>query len=311
MRRLRRTSSQRPHPSGASTVASARRAQADQRRPLAPWPALIRSQPRAGSARPAGPPTSTVYTAMAMAGLGGLDRQHRGQPADLQPAAQRRVAAVDLIGGHPAGRHPSLQRPLEHPAGQLGLGGEADLVGDADGPAARGIVDPALGQVQLPVDHAVPSVGGIGQVDGDLGVVDLAGGAGVLALHPDRAGALLEIPSLVDHQHRLGSARCSSRSSRRSSRTASWSQTAPASSCCMPPGVASPACSAIVQQFLLGRSASSPSTNARACRHGSTHQNRPATRPSSSSSPVCHRAGSTSTPWPAATVRSLVVRTTP
>jgi hypothetical protein len=61
-----------------------------------------------------------------------------------------------------------------------------------------------LRQVQLPVDHAVPGTGGIGQVDGDLGVVDLAGGAGVLALHPDRPGALFQIPRLVDHQHRLG-----------------------------------------------------------------------------------------------------------
>jgi hypothetical protein len=48
----------------------------------------------------------------------------------------------------------------------------------------------------------VPGRGGIRQVDGDLGVVDLAGGAGVLALYPDRAGALLEVPGLVDHQHR-------------------------------------------------------------------------------------------------------------
>jgi SRSO17 transposase len=36
------------------------------------------------------------------------------------------------------------------------------------------------------VDHPVPGRGGVRQVDGDLGVVDLAGGAGVLALHPDR-----------------------------------------------------------------------------------------------------------------------------
>jgi hypothetical protein len=68
--------------------------------------------------------------------------------------------------------------------------------------AAPGVSQPPLGQVQLPVDYAMPSVGGIGQVDGDLGVVDLAGGAGVLALHPDRAGALLEVSCLVDHQHR-------------------------------------------------------------------------------------------------------------
>ena len=42
--RLRPTSSQRPHPFGASVGVSARRLQAYQRRPLAPWPALMRSQ---------------------------------------------------------------------------------------------------------------------------------------------------------------------------------------------------------------------------------------------------------------------------
>ena len=70
----------------------------------------------------------------------------------------------------------------------------------------------------------------------------------------------------------------------------------------IPSGLASPACSASVQQFLRGRSESSPSTNARARQRGSTRPNRPATRPSSSSRPSCQQAGSTSTLWPAATV---------
>ena len=69
-----------------------------------------------------------------------------------------------------------------------------------------------------------------------------------------------------------------------------------------PIGAGVPACSAIVQQFLRGSSASSPHTNALARRRGSTRPNRPATRLSSSSSPPCHWAGSTSTLWPAATV---------
>jgi hypothetical protein len=45
---------------------------------------------------------------------------------------------------------------------------------------------------------------GIGQIDRDLGVLDSPGGTGVLALHPDRAHALLQIAGLVDHQHRVG-----------------------------------------------------------------------------------------------------------
>jgi hypothetical protein len=40
--------------------------------------------------------------------------------------------------------------------------------------------------------------GGIGQVDRDLRVLDPARGAGVLALHPDRASALLQVAGLVD-----------------------------------------------------------------------------------------------------------------
>jgi hypothetical protein len=38
---------------------------------------------------------------------------------------------------------------------------------------------------------------------GDLGVLDAPGGAGVLPLRPDRATALLHVPGLIDHQHRV------------------------------------------------------------------------------------------------------------
>jgi hypothetical protein len=50
----------------------------------------------------------------------------------------------------------------------------------------------------------MPGIGGIHQVDGDLGVLDPSGGAGVLALHPNGSRALLEVAGLVHHQHRLG-----------------------------------------------------------------------------------------------------------
>lgn len=65
------------------------------------------------------------------------------------------------------------------------------------------------------------------------------------------------------------------------------------SRCCRPYGFASPACSASVQQFLRGSSDSSPSTNARARRRGSTRANRPAIRPIRTSNVSCQRAGST------------------
>jgi len=53
----------------------------------------------------------------------------------------------------------------------------------------------------------MPASGGIDQVDRDLGVLDAARGAGVLALDPNGSGALLEIAGLVHHQHRLGVAK--------------------------------------------------------------------------------------------------------
>jgi site-specific DNA recombinase len=142
--------------------------------------------------------------------LGGLKRlgaahgQHVGQPARLTPAAQRRVAAVDLIGGHPAGGHPGGQPALQHHARQPGLGGEGGLPGHPGDSTAVGVGQPPGGQVQLAVDQAVPGSGGVGQVDGDLGVVDLADRAGVLPLDPDRGAALLAVPGLVHHQHRPG-----------------------------------------------------------------------------------------------------------
>jgi hypothetical protein len=48
----------------------------------------------------------------------------------------------------------------------------------------------------------VPGAAGVHQPDRDLGVLDAAGGAGVLALDPNRGGALLQVPGLVDDQHR-------------------------------------------------------------------------------------------------------------
>lgn len=58
-------------------------------------------------------------------------------------------------------------------------------------------------------------------------------------------------------------------------------------------GLASPAHSAIVQQFFRGRSDSSPSTNRPARRRGSYRANRPAIQPMVTSNASRHRAGGT------------------
>jgi site-specific DNA recombinase len=77
--------------------------------------------------------------------LAGLDGQHVGHPAVLQPPPERRVLAVDLIGGHPGGWHSGIQGPLEHDPGQLRLGPEPDLLGHPSSPTPRPILGPCLG----------------------------------------------------------------------------------------------------------------------------------------------------------------------
>jgi hypothetical protein len=57
--------------------------------------------------------------------------------------------------------------------------------------------------MELAVDQRVPAAGGVGEIDRDLGVLDPAHGAGVLALHSDGVFALLQIAGLVHDQHRL------------------------------------------------------------------------------------------------------------
>ncbi len=58
-----------------------------------------------------------------------------------------------------------------------------------------------LDRVELAVDHGVADGRGVGQMHRDLGVLDSPGAAGVLALHPHRGGALLQVPGLIDYQH--------------------------------------------------------------------------------------------------------------
>ena len=81
---------------------------------------------------------------------------------------------------------------------RLRLGLKCDVVGNARLGAARGIVGPALGQIQLEVDGDVLLRRRDRQADADLAVRDLAGRAGVLALHADRVLALLEKAGVVD-----------------------------------------------------------------------------------------------------------------
>jgi hypothetical protein len=89
---------------------------------------------------------------------------------------------------------------------------------DARGPHALGSrVQSLAGTAPGRPPRAQP--GWCTQQDHDLGMLDPARSAGVLALDPDGLGALLQIAGLVHHQHRWESPSCSATEARTSSRT--------------------------------------------------------------------------------------------
>jgi hypothetical protein len=137
---------------------------------------------------------------------------------------------------HPRCRDVGVQRAAEHGLGQGRLGRKPDLVGDAGGPQAVGVIDPALGRYSSRSTTAWPGAAGVHQVDGDLGVLDPPGGAGVLAPHGNGRRPLLEVAGLADHQDRLGVAEVLDRIVARVVADPPWSQTARASRCCIPSG---------------------------------------------------------------------------
>jgi len=119
--------------------------------------------------------------------------------------AQGGIGAVDLIARGPCRRGPGGHGPVNHRPGQCGLGRELALVVRHAGRRAPvAVLGPGLGQIDLAVDERVSGCGGVGEIDGDLAVLDPACGSGVLTLYPNRRGALLDVPGLVDHQHRGG-----------------------------------------------------------------------------------------------------------
>ena len=132
-----------------------------------------------------------------------------GHLALLQPAPQPAIAAIDLIAGHPAARHPGVQDPLQHRPGGLRLGLELHSIRDGGLPAAHPVADPALGQVQLPVNQRMPVTAGVGQEHPELAVLDPPGRARILALHPSGLGSLLENPVSSTTRTACSSPRCS------------------------------------------------------------------------------------------------------
>ncbi len=131
------------------------------------------------------------------------DLHHVSQSQRAEGAPQLGVGAVHLIAGDPPRRGTPADGARDHLASQRGLGRERDFGRDLRARATLRVAGPPGGQVQRPVDERVPGRGGVRQIHRDLRVLDPAGGAGVLPLHPDRRGALLQVPGLIDHQHRV------------------------------------------------------------------------------------------------------------
>ena len=111
------------------------------------------------------------------------------------------VGAVNFIAGYPRGRYVCLDRAVDPPwpasAWWRSPCPAAGFPLDCSDRNPRSTTWAGRGAV----DQGVPTWGGVGQVDRDWEFRS-ARGAAVLALHPDRVGALLDIAGLVDHQDR-------------------------------------------------------------------------------------------------------------
>src|ERR1017187_3867783 len=110
----------------------------------------------------------------------------------FQPAAQLAVTAINLIPCYPAAGHPGLESPFQHLFTQHRLGRKIDLFGDAGGTAARTILYPILGKIQLPIQQYRAPFAGITKEHSYLAVLDPSRSSAVLPLDPRRMDALLQ-----------------------------------------------------------------------------------------------------------------------
>src|SRR5690606_11976147 len=168
-------------------------------------------------------------------------------------------------------------------AAQLGFGREHHLLGNPVAFAPVGVGGLLAGQIRAGADQCVSGRGSETAVHDVDGGGDPAGAADVLAFDPDGSGALLLLPGLVQDRDRV--AVVQPLADQRPDRAIApmVSHLAAFSRCCILPGVASPACSAMLQQFLRGRSLINARTYLRAWTRGSHLRKHPAIKPINSS----------------------------
>ena len=199
-------------------------------------------------------------------------------PAVLQVGAQAGVGAVDLVAGRPsaAGVPASRARAIIR-AGQRRLGRERRALPGCPRPAHRpGSPVQDSRQVQLPVDQRVPAPARHRPGRPRPGSSRSARRCRCTGAAPRPCAVpFFRSPVSSTTSTAPGHPGARRRSPRRSSRTASASQRARGQQVLHPVRAARPRhARRCVQQFFRGRSASSPSTNARARRRGSTRANR-------------------------------------
>src|SRR5262249_31436658 len=120
----------------------------------------------------------------------------------LQATDEVGIAAVNLVEGHPA--MPQAATPVTQQfKGQLRLGAEDDPLGHARGTTAGGVVGPGVMQIQARIEQGMAAVAGVSDVDGDLTVVEFAGGAAVLAGDADALGAAFGEGALIEDEDTL------------------------------------------------------------------------------------------------------------
>src|SRR5215203_2219060 len=230
------------------------------------------------------------------------DRQDISDSSSLQRSAQLGVGAVDLVAGDPGRRDPASSARMIIRVARAGLVANPTSSGTPAACKRSGSLVQDRGRYSSRSITACPASVAYTRYTATWAFSMRPAVPVYWRCTPTVPVPFLRSPVSSTTSTASGSPKCSVRYPRTSSRSASASHTARPSRCCIPSGLGSPACSAIVQQFLRGRSASRPRTNALARRRRSTRPNRPATRPSNSSNNSCHWAGSTSRLWPAATV---------
>lgn len=98
------------------------------------------------------------------------------------PASGAAVTTINLTPCYPAAGYPGLEGPFQHPPAQHRFGRKLDSFGYARCPAARTILHPILGKIQLAIQQHIVTITGIPKKHPYLAVLDPARSSAILPL---------------------------------------------------------------------------------------------------------------------------------